>query len=244
MRSSVVFLRPLGLRLTHVVALFDGEHHNERKDIDPSYKANRPDFSAMAEEETPFSQLLDIYAALDFLGIKHVETSVCETDDVIAAYALRYGDDLSITIVSYDSDFFQLINEMVRVLRYRGENTCVCDVAYVQEKFDIQPCQYADFKALTGDNADNIKGAHKVGVKTAAALMKQFGDLPTLLKNTDKIQKTALRQSIEEAKERLRINQRLITLDGCVELPFPMEELLYADNGRTTNEVLLAIGVK
>ena len=73
---------------THAVVLFDGEHHNERKDIDENYKANRPDFSQMPEEETPFSQIPDIYKALDFLRIQHTETTVCETDDVVAAYAL------------------------------------------------------------------------------------------------------------------------------------------------------------
>ena len=104
---------------THVVVLFDGEHHNERKDIDENYKANRPDFSLMSEEETPFSQLPDIFAALDYLKIKHTETTVCETDDVVAAYAFRYGKEMPIVISSFDSDFFQLINENVQILRYR-----------------------------------------------------------------------------------------------------------------------------
>ncbi len=229
---------------THVVALFDGEHHNERKDIDAAYKANRPDFSAVAEEENPFSQLQDISAALDFLGIRHTETTVCETDDVVAAYTFKYGKNLPITIVSYDSDFFQLINDNVCVLRYRGEHTYICDKEYVQEKYGIKPAQYADFKALTGDNADNIKGAYKVGVKTAAALMKQFGSLSALLENTDKIEKATLKQSIEDAKALLWINQRLITLNGCAGLPFALEELSWVDNGVTTNEVLTAIGVR
>ncbi len=229
---------------THVVVLFDGEHHNERKDIDADYKANRPDFSSMAEEETPFSQLLDIYAALDYLQIRHTETTVCETDDIVAAYALKYGNSANITIVSFDSDFFQLITENVCVLRYRGENTCLCDKAYLREKFDIEPCQYADFKALTGDNADNIKGVNKVGIKTAAALIKEFGCLQTILENAEKIAKPSIRQSLQESKERLQKNQRLIRLDGCAELPFSLAELSYAYNGVTTNEVLTAVGVR
>ncbi len=232
------------VRPTHVVVLFDGEHHNERKDIDENYKANRPDFSQMPEEETPFSQLIDIYAALDFLHIRYAETTVCETDDVVAAYALRYGKEMQVVISSFDSDFFQLITENVSVLRYRGENSCVCDCAYIREKLGVEPCQYADFKALTGDNADNIKGANKIGPKTAAALMKQFGCLDCLLENAEQIPKKCVRESLAEAKERLKRNQCLITLNGCAELPFEMEDLAFTYNGVTTNEVLSAIGVK
>lgn len=232
------------VRPTHVVVLFDGEHHNERKDIDENYKANRPDFSQMPEEETPFSQLIDIYTALDFLHIQYAETTMCETDDVVAAYALRYGKEMQVVISSFDSDFFQLITENVSVLRYRGENSCVCDCAYIREKLGVEPCQYADFKALTGDNADNIKGANKIGVKTAAALIKEFGSLDNLLENAEKITKKCARESVIEARERLKINQRLITLHGCAILPFKLEELSFMDTGATTNQTMTAIGLR
>ena len=132
----------------------------------------------------------------------------------------------------------------MQILRYRGENTCICDREYLRGKFGIQPCQYADFKALTGDNADNIKGANKIGPKTAAALINEFGDLINLLENTEKITKKSVKESLIEAKERLYKNQRLITLNGCAELPFSLEELLFADSGATTNETLSAIGLR
>jgi len=150
---------------THIAVLFDGEHENERASIDANYKANRTDYSQTPEEETPFSQLPDVYAALDVMGIRHAETTVCETDDWVAAYALNAGADTEIIISSFDSDFFQLITERVSVLRYRGEKTTLCTPAYIQEKFGILPSQYADFKALTGDPSDNIRGADKVAPK-------------------------------------------------------------------------------
>lgn len=103
---------------THIVILFDGEHENERSALDSDYKANRVDYSETPEEETPFSQLPDVYAALDYLGIKHTETIACETDDLIAGYALTYGKENEIVISSFDSDFFQLITDKVSVLRY------------------------------------------------------------------------------------------------------------------------------
>ena len=106
------------VRPTHAVVLFDGEHENPRAALDPAYKANRVDYSQMAEDETPFSQLADIYLALDFMGIKHTETTDCETDDIVAAYVLNRTDDADIVISSFDSDYFQLISTNVSVLRY------------------------------------------------------------------------------------------------------------------------------
>lgn len=229
---------------THAVVVFDGETHNERVDIDPDYKANRPDYSTMAEEETPFSQLPDIYAALKLLGIPYAETTVCETDDVIASYAFAYGKDRQIYISSFDSDFFQLVNENVRILRYRGENTAVCDEAYLKNKLGISPKLYADYKALTGDNADNIKGAKGVGPKTAAALINEFGNLRSVLDNAERIKKPSVKNAVCEAKERLEHNLRLIKLNDGAPLPFPLAELRYIPLDLTTSQVLKEIGLK
>ena len=135
---------------THIAVIFDGEHENDRTSLDSDYKANRVDYCDVPEEDNPFSQLKDVYAALDFLEIKHTETTCCETDDIIAAYALTLGQENEIVISSFDSDFFQLITDKVSVLRYRGEKTIICTPDYIQEKFGIIPEQYADFKSLTG----------------------------------------------------------------------------------------------
>ncbi len=231
-------------RPTHTVVLFDGEQNNPRRELDADYKANRTDYSNVPDDENPFSQLSDIYKALDFLKIKHCETTVCETDDVIAAYALKYGQSNEIVISSFDSDFFQLINENVKVLRYRGDNTLIYDNALFYEKFNILPQQYADYKSLTGDSADNIKGADKIGPKTAAELLRCYGDLEGVIANCDKIKKPSVKKSVTENAERVRLNYKLIKLDGCAELTFCFDELVYNYNGITTNEVLGAIGVK
>lgn len=124
---------------THVTVLFDGQHENGRSALNPDYKANRIDYSETPEDENPFSQLYDVYAALDFLGIKHTETTTCEADDLIAGYALCYGQENEIIISSFDSDFFQLITDHVSVLRYRGKDTVICTPAYIKEKFGITP---------------------------------------------------------------------------------------------------------
>ena len=229
---------------THAAVLFDGEYVSVRSGIDPEYKGNRTDYSQMAEDDTPFSQLPDICAALDFMGIRRCETTSCEVDDWIAGYAETYGDQIKTVIVSQDSDFFQLIRDQVSVLRYRGKNSVLCDPAYIQQKLGIPPEQYAAYKALTGDTADNIRGVDKVGPKTAAALIQQFGNLDNLLERADSIQKPSVRASVLESKERIRKNYALIHLTGAEPIPLALEELRYRYDGVTTTEVLRAIGLK
>jgi len=247
---------------THVAVLFDGESHNPRVDVDADYKANREDYSQVEEEDNPFSQLPDIYRALEFLGIKFAETTDCETDDWMAGYVRKYagryredsggfrlegvpeGEVPEIVISSFDSDFFQLISEKVKILRYRGENTVICDKEYIREKFGIEPRQYAEFKSLTGDTADNIKGVDKVGPKTAAQLMNEFGSLEELIARAEEIKKPSVRKSVQESAERIRKNYRLIRLDGVENLPFEIEEMKWEDRGVSTTEVLKGIGVK
>ena len=236
---------------THVAVLFDGESYNPRVDLDADYKSNREDYSQVAEEENPFSQLPDIYAALDFLGICHAETEDCETDDWMAGYVRKYtaeSDSLEdapeIVISSFDSDFFQLISDKVTILRYRGENSVLCDRTYLQDKFGIIPERYADFKSLTGDTADNIKGADKVGPKTAAQLVNEFGSLEEVIVRAEEIKKPSVRESIKQNAERLRKNYRLIKLTGAEVLPFVLNEMEWEDSGITTNEVLKGIGLK
>ena len=229
---------------THIAVLFDGEHQNPRASLDENYKANRPDYSDTPEEETPFSQLPDVYSALDFLGILYSETLTCETDDWIAGYVSKYKSTCEIVISSFDSDFFQLIDDNVKVLRYRGDSSILCDEKYINQKLGISPSLYADFKSLTGDTADNIKGAYKVGPKTAAWLINQFGSLENILANAENISKPAVKKSIISNSERLLKNYQLIKLSGECELPFELNELKYEYSGITTTEVLRAIGLK
>lgn len=229
---------------THLLVIFDGEHENERTEINADYKANRIDYSEIPDEENPFSQLNDIYRALDFMSIRYIETTDCEADDLIASYTLSKDGDTEIVISSFDSDFFQLISDSVSILRYRGDNTVICTPEYIHEKLGISPALYADFKSLTGDTADNIRGADKVGPKTAANLINEFGSLEDIIANAQNIKKPSVRDSIIHNTERLWQNYRLIKLGTAATLPYPLSELAYHDNGITTTEVLKGIGLK
>lgn len=239
MRKIIAMTQP-----SHVAVIFDGEAFNPRTELDAAYKANREDFSEAADTENPFSQLPDLYRALDYMGIAHTETTDCETDDVLAAYAIKYGCDFEIVICSQDSDFFQLITDTVCVLRYRGDRSVICDEKYLQDKFGISSAQYANFKSLTGDGSDNIQGIPGIGPKTAAALIGQFGTLENLLQNTEQIAKPKIRQAILQNTDRLMLNQKLITLDGKASVPFLPEQMRYDGHPFTTNQVLLGINIR
>ena len=229
---------------THMAVFFDGEYVNERTLVDEDYKANREDYTQMPEEETPFSQLPDIYSALDWLGIPRAETTVCETDDWMAAYALGCKGEYEVIIASQDSDFFQLITDHVSVLRYRGDQSVLCDPAYIRDKLGIEPCLYADHKSLTGDGSDNIRGAERIGPKTATALLNEYGSLEGIISQVKSIKRDYIRGSIEKNTERLRKNYRLIHLDGGAQKPFELAELKYIPPEITTTEVLRAIGLR
>ena len=229
---------------THLAVLFDGESENERTLIDGDYKANRVDYSQVEEEENPFSQLPYIYEALKYMGIAYAETTDCETDDWIASYVKLYGGENEMVISSFDSDFFQLISENVTILRYRGENSVMCTPEYLWEKFQITPSQYAEFKSLTGDTADNIPGVPKVGPKTASALLKEYGTIENLIREAETIKKQSVKMSVMENNERLLKNLKLIKLEGNAPVPYGIEEMQFADTGITTTEVLRGIGLK
>ena len=120
----------------------------------------------------------------------------------------------------------------------------LCDSAFIQNKFGISPMQYADFKALTGDSSDNIKGAKKIGPKTASELLRQFGSLEAIIKNANEIKRLSIRESINQNAQRLRNNYCLIKLNKNAQMPFSLEQLNYKYDGITTNQVLTKIGLK
>lgn len=229
---------------THLAVLFDGENENKRMLIDSDYKANRIDYNNVKAEENPYSQLQYIYQALEYLGIAYKETVNCEADDWISYYANSYGYDNEMVISSFDSDFFQLLSDNISILRYRGDKSVICTPEYLQEKYGIKPCQYADFKSLTGDKADNIRGADKVGVKTASVLLQEFGTLDGILQNAEMIKKKAIRESVIRNRERLTHNLKLIKLNEKNDVPFTLDEMSFTYNGLTTKEVLRGIGLK
>ncbi|MGH3157336.1 MAG: 5'-3' exonuclease [Streptosporangiaceae bacterium] len=158
-----------------VIVVFDGEHGSAgRKDIDPAYKATRPD---TPDALRPLLALPDIKAGLDLHGITWIEIEDAEADDVIATLAAA-STGREVLIGSMDQDFYQLLRDPdvgqapVRVLNTAMRpGARLIGPAEVTARYRITPGQYTDFRALCGDVSDNIPGVPGIGVKTAAALL-------------------------------------------------------------------------
>jgi len=215
------------LRPSHMLVLFDSQDCGDRRQLDDAYKANRPDYSEMAPDDCPFTQLPAIYAMLDEMHIPHKEIHGCEADDVIASYAITCRDWYDVIIFSTDRDYWQLIGEHVSILDYHGVNSSLITPPTVMKKFGVTPGQIADYKCLVGDSSDNITGVPGVGPKTAASLLTKFGTLENLLEHIDEIDKPKIRASIAESRERLDLNVKLIRLSDTVPLPIAPEELTF-----------------
>ena len=230
---------------THAAVFFDGERTWQRKEQLAEYKANRPDYSGVPFWQTPFSQLADIRAALDKLGIAHAETTCCEADDWFAAYARSMGEDTQLVISSWDSDLFQLVSERVSLLRYRGKATQLYKAEDVLQRFGVQPSQFAAYKALVGDSADNIRGVRGIGPKTAARLLAQHGDLAALLHAAARaeVAPPRLAESILQSKQQLLAAYGAIALAGDVPLPFSLQQMQYAESGCTASGLLREMGL-
>ena len=226
---------------THIAIIFDGEGHNPRCDILEDYKANRPDYSELTEEENPFIQLPLVYKAIESMGISFCEVHGCECDDVIATYAKRFSEDFQVVISSFDSDYFQLISDNVRVLRYRGLSSIICDKKYVINRYGISPEYYADWKSMVGDTADNIKGIKGVGPKTATKLINSHGTLAEMLADISYVEPEKLRKKVKESSEILLRNYSLIKLHDTGILPFEIDELEYISDRIKTMDVLRKI---
>ena len=160
------------LKVEECLIVFDGEDSRNIR-VDENYKANRQtDYGTLSDEENPFTQLKYIKAVLDYLNIKWIETVGIECDDYIAIISKKYNGEVYIS--STDTDFYQLVNDRVKIIKFRGKNTVFVDEKFIFDKFLVLPSDFALYKAIIGDNVDNIKGINKVGPKTAVNIINSL----------------------------------------------------------------------
>jgi len=204
---------------THIAVIFDAARDTYRNAIYEKYKANRP---PPPEELVPQFPL--IRDAVKAFNIASIEQDGYEADDLIATYAketLAKGGD--VTIVSSDKDLMQLVRPGIAMLDTMKNRTIGRDE--VLEKFGVEPEKVVDVQSLAGDSVDNVPGVPGIGVKTAAELIKEYGDLDTLLARAGEIKQPKRREKLIEFADQARLSRELVRLKDDVPLAVPLERL-------------------
>jgi DNA polymerase-1 len=206
-------------RPTHLAVIFDKSERTFRTEMYKDYKAHRP---PPPDDLIPqFPLIRDAVRAFD---IPCIEKAGYEADDLIATYArIACEAGATATIVSSDKDLMQLVNECV--VMYDTMKDARIGVPEVIEKFGVPPAKVIEVQALIGDSTDNVPGVPGIGVKTAAQLIGEYGDLETLLKRAGEIKQEKRRQALVDNAEAARISKKLVTLDDQVPLDVTIENL-------------------
>jgi DNA polymerase I len=199
-----------GHRPTHLAVIFDHSSRSFRNDIYPQYKAQRPDPPADLRPQFGL-----IRQATRAFNVACVEQENYEADDLIATYA-RQAVEAGATcrIVSSDKDLMQLIRPGVAL--YDTMKDREVGAPEVLEKFGVTPDKVIDIQSLAGDSVDNVPGVPGIGVKTAAQLLTEYGDLETLLARAPEIKQQKRRENLIAFADQARISKRLVTLDDHV----------------------------
>jgi DNA polymerase I len=203
-------------RPTHLAVIFDHSAVTFRNAISADYKAHRPE--PPVELVPQFSLIRDAVRAFN---VACIEQEGFEADDIIATYvrqAVESGGE--VVIVSSDKDLMQLIEPGVWMLDTMKNK--VIGEPEVVEKFGVTPDKVVEVQALAGDSIDNVPGVPGIGVKTAAELIREFGDLETLLARAPEIKQKMRRERLIEFAGQARLSRRLVELDRNV----PVERAL------------------
>jgi DNA polymerase-1 len=207
----------------YMAVIFDAGRKTFRNDIYPDYKANR---DAPPEELVPQFEL--VRAATRAFNLPAIQMAGFEADDLIATYtreAVARGID--VVVVSSDKDLMQLVRPGVTMFDPMKDRTI--GPAEVAEKFGVAPDKVIDVQALAGDSSDNVPGVSGIGVKTAAQLIGEYGDLDTLLARAGEIKQPKRRENLIEHAELARISRQLVTLKDDVATDEGIDDFALAD---------------
>ena len=207
----------------HLAVIFDTARKSFRNDIYPDYKANRP---PAPEDLAP--QFDIIREATRAFGLPCIEKEGYEADDLIATYARRAREaGADVVVVSSDKDLMQLLTDGVSLLD-PVKNKPI-DREAVRAKFGVDPDRVVDVQALAGDSSDNVPGVPGIGVKTAATLIEEYGDLDSLLDRAAEIKQPKRRQTLVENAELARVSRDLVSLRDDVEVAEDYESFVVGD---------------
>jgi len=220
-----------GHKPTHLAMIFDKTENSFRRDIYPAYKAHRKD---PPDELVPQFPLMR--ATVSAFGMVPIEQGRYEADDIIATYARQAREaGADVLIVSADKDLMQLVEPCVSMYDPASGQAGVAGSreerrfgpAEVVEYFGVGADRVIDVQALAGDSTDNVPGAPGIGLKTAAQLITEYGDLDTLLARAHEIKQPKRREALTdpETVKLIRVSKELVTLDRNVPVATPLEAL-------------------
>ncbi len=211
------------VKAQHMAVLFDTARKTFRNEIYSDYKAHRP---PPPEDLVPQFPL--IREAASACQVAQLEKDGFEADDLIATLADRaIANGYDVVIVSGDKDLMQLVRPGISL--FDPMKNKIIDADGVEEKFGVRPDRVVDVQALAGDSSDNVPGVPGIGIKTAATLINEFGDLETLLANAETIKQPKRRQNLIEYAELARISKQLVTLNRSVPLDVELSAFLVPD---------------
>ena len=206
---------------THLAVIFDHSEKTFRNQLYDQYKAHRP-----PPPEDLIPQFPLVRDATRAFGVPSLELPGYEADDLIAAYACKVRDaGGEVVIVSSDKDLMQLVGPRVSMLDTMKTPNLKIGAEQVFDKFGVTPDKVVDVQALCGDSVDNVPGAPGIGVKTASALINEYGDLDTLLARASEIKQDKRRQTLIDFADQIRLSRQLVQLDCDTPLPAPVEDL-------------------
>ena len=208
---------------THAAVVFDKGSHTFRNDLYDLYKANR---DAMPEDLRP--QMPLTREATRAFNLACLELEGYEADDIIATLARQAREAGGrCTIISSDKDLMQLVGGGVEM--FDAMKNARIDAEGVFAKFGVGPERVIDVQSLAGDSVDNIPGAPGIGIKTAALLINEYGDLDTLLARAEEIKQPKRREALIEFADQIRLSRQLVSLDAQVPLEITLDDLEVKD---------------
>jgi DNA polymerase-1 len=201
----------------YIAVVFDRARKTFRSDIYPEYKAHRP---PPPDELIPQFDL--VREATEAMNIAMVDMDGFEADDLIATYARQAVEaGANVTVVSSDKDLMQLVGPKVKMFDAMKNKEIGPD--QVREKFGVGPDRVIDVQSLAGDSSDNVPGVQGIGVKTAAQLVEEYGDLDAILARAEEIKQPKRRQVLIDQADMARVSRELVTLRRDVPVEVPLE---------------------
>lgn len=199
----------------------------KRIKLQPAYKETRKEMPQPMVPQLDFIQKLT-----PLLGFKNISLPNTEADDLMGCYAIQAQKrGIEVILATNDKDLFQLVNPTTKIyttakadLATPKDTFALLGEKEVTAKWEVPPKLIGDVLALTGDSVDNIPGAG-LGRKTAAALIREHGGLSALIGNLDKIKSLRTREKLQNAREQILQNRKMVELDCDIDLPVPIDSL-------------------